>query len=220
MIQDMSGPKVFAEQGEAMKKTVNGATKGERTRSNIVAKAAVIFNQRGYDGSSMQDIVEAVGLEKGSIYGHFASKEALALEAFDFAWADTERKRMANLDAASNAVDKIAIHIRNYIRTPSFLGGCPLLNTAVDADDGNPALRDRARRAYRSWASALTHILTEGQVQGDVRAEIRPHSIANYLIAALEGATAVSRLDKRSGALADVEEVLVHYLDAEVRARA
>ncbi len=47
----------------------------------------------------MQDIVEAAGLEKGSIYGHFSSKEELALEAFDFAWGDTVQKRLGNLDS-------------------------------------------------------------------------------------------------------------------------
>jgi TetR/AcrR family transcriptional repressor of nem operon len=201
-----------------MKEAAKQLTKGERTRRNIVAKAAVIFNQRGYDGASMQDVVEAVGLEKGSLYGHFASKEALALAAFDFAWADTEQKRMANLDVASNAVDKIAIHIGNYVETPSFAGGCPLLNTAVDADDGNLALRGRAREAFRGWEGALVQIISEGQSRGEIRPESRPRSVANFLISTLEGATAISRIDKRSGALADVQENLMRYLDAEVRA--
>jgi TetR/AcrR family transcriptional regulator, transcriptional repressor for nem operon len=194
-------------------------TKGERTRRNIVAKAAVIFNQRGFEGASMQDVVEAVGLEKGSIYGHFANKEALALEAFDFAWADTNQKRMANLDSVSNAVDKLAIHISNYVKTPSFAGGCPLVNTAVDTDDGNLALRDRARRAYRGWEGALVDILVDGQIRDEVRHEIRPQSVATFLISTLEGATVVSRIDKRSGALAYAQENLTRFLDTEVRAR-
>jgi TetR/AcrR family transcriptional repressor of nem operon len=194
-------------------------TKGERTRRNIVAKAAVIFNQRGFEGASMQDVVEAVGLEKGSIYGHFANKEALALEAFDFAWADTNQKRMANLDSVSNAVDKLGIHISNYVKTPSFAGGCPLVNTAVDTDDGNLALRDRARRAYRGWEGALVNILKDGQSRDEVRHEVRPQSVANFLISTLEGAMVVSRIDKRSGALAYAQENLTRFLDTEVRAR-
>lgn len=203
-----------------MKEAAKELTKGERTRRNIIAKAAAIFNQRGYDGASMQDVVEAVGLEKGSIYGHFASKEALALEAFDFAWADTEQKRMANLGSVSNTVDKLAMHISNYVKTPSFAGGCPLLNTAIDADDGNLALRARARKAFRGWEGALVQIISEGQSRGEVRPEIRPRSVANFLISTLEGSTAISRIDKRSGALADVQENLTRYLDVEVRARA
>jgi len=194
-------------------------TKGEKSRRNIVAKAAVIFNQQGFEGCSMQDIVEAVGLEKGSIYGHFASKEELALEAFDFAWADTAQKRMANLDSVSDAVDKLKLHVSNYVKTPSFLGGCPLLNTAVDADDGNLALRDRARRALRGWEEALVNIVTQGQLVGEIWPEVRPQSVATFLISTLEGATAVSRIDRRSGALSYAKENLDRFLETEVRAQ-
>jgi TetR/AcrR family transcriptional repressor of nem operon len=138
-------------------------SKGDRTRQRIVAKAAVIFNQHGYEGSSMQDLVKATGIEKGGIYGHFSSKEELALEAFDFAWNDTVRRRMAHLDSVGNAVDKLKVHIKNYAETPSFPGGCPWLNTAVESDDGNVALRDRARKALRGWEDFLVTIIVDGQ---------------------------------------------------------
>ena len=168
----------------------------------------------------MQDIVVATGLEKGSLYGHFASKEELALEAFDFAWDDTVQKRMGNLDTVNNTVDKLKLHIRNYVDTPSFAGGCPWLNTAVEADDGNPALRYRARKAVRGWEEALVNIIIEGQRRGEVRLEVQPQSVATFLISTLEGATAVSRFDKRSRALAHAQENLNRFLESEVRSRA
>ena len=49
-------------------------TKGERTRRKIVADAAPVFNTRGYEGSSLNDLMSATGLKKGGIYRHFASK--------------------------------------------------------------------------------------------------------------------------------------------------
>lgn len=194
-----------------------GLSKGEKTRLNIVAKAAVLFNQRGFEGCSMQDIVDAVGLEKGSIYGHFSSKEELALAAFDFSWGNTVTKRMENLDTVDDAVDKLKLHIKNYVNTPSFSGGCPWLNLAIDADDGNTALRDRARKAVRGWEEALVNIVVEGQGRGEIRAEVEPQSVATFLISTLGGATAVSRIDKRSGALAHAQENLDHFLETAVR---
>jgi TetR/AcrR family transcriptional regulator, transcriptional repressor for nem operon len=59
-----------------------GMTKGEQTRQRLVAEAARLFNQRDYEGSSMQDIMQATGLQNGGIYRHFGSKEELAQEAF------------------------------------------------------------------------------------------------------------------------------------------
>src|ERR1700722_4772231 len=115
-------------------KTKASVTKGERTRQKIVETPAVLVNQKGFMGCSMGDIVAASGLEKGTLYGHFSTKEELALLAFDYAWKDTSDKRVRNVDTVSNAVDKLKIHVDNF-NIPSFPGGCPLLNFAVDADD-------------------------------------------------------------------------------------
>ena len=56
-------------------------SKAEKTKENIVKQAAALFNQKGYSGSSISDIMQATGLQKGGIYNHFNSKEELALEA-------------------------------------------------------------------------------------------------------------------------------------------
>src|SRR6266404_7078605 len=127
-------------------------SKGEQTRQRIVAEAASLFNRRGYHGSSLQDLMEATGLEKGGIYRHFSSKEELAALAFDHAWNEALEARQHGIDGISNHVDKLKQFIANFVeRRPSVPGGCPLLNTAIDTDDGNPVLRERARKALRGW---------------------------------------------------------------------
>jgi AcrR family transcriptional regulator len=200
-------------------KTKRTVTKGERSRQKIVETAAVLFNQKGFAGGSMGGLVAASGLEKGTLYGHFSTKEELALHAFDYAWKDTSDKRLRNLDTISNAVDKLKLHIDNYVNTPSFPGGCPLLNFAVDADDGNLALRTRVRKALKGWEDFLAEVVEDGQVAGEINPEIDPHSVANLLISLLEGATAIARLNKRSGALDDAQKHLDLYLETAVRLR-
>src|SRR5499425_2961258 len=114
-------------------------SKGEETRERIIAKAAELFNQRGLEGTSLSDLMEATGLEKGGIYRHFPSKEGLAAEAFDYAWRETLNARIHDLDATSNTVERLKQLVANFIDRRGIIpGGCPLLNTAVDTDDGNP----------------------------------------------------------------------------------
>lgn len=60
-------------------------SKAEETKEKIIKQAAQLFNQYGYAGSSMSDIMRATRLQKGGIYNHFQSKQELALAAFDFA---------------------------------------------------------------------------------------------------------------------------------------
>src|ERR1700719_816986 len=107
-------------------KTKAAVTKGDRTRQKIVETAAVLFNQKGFTGCSMGDIVEASGLEKGTLYGHFSTKEELALYAFDYAWKETSDKRLRNIDSVSSAVDRLTLHINNYVNT-KFSRGMPAL---------------------------------------------------------------------------------------------
>ncbi len=193
--------------------------KGEKTRKRIIAKAAPLFNRRGFDGCSMQDISAATGLEKGSLYSHFATKEELAVAAFDYAWAKTCSARVGNLDQAANSVDKLSLHIANFISKPSFAGGCPMLNTVLDADDGNGILRRRAEGAMRDWVGYLAEITRAGQSKGEIRPSVNPEKLAILIISLLEGAFVSSRLQRSRDALLLAQKHLETHLESQVRVR-
>src|SRR4030081_556536 len=120
-------------------------TKGEQTRRKIVEAAAPIFNKCGYEGSSLSDLMEATGLKKGGIYRLFSSKEELAAEAVDYTWAAAWNARLMHVNEKTGGIEKLKQLIANFLdyRSP-LAGGCPILNTAPDADDGNSVLRARA----------------------------------------------------------------------------
>jgi len=192
-------------------------SKGDQTRQRIIAEAAAIFNQRGYEGCSIQSIMEATGLEKGGIYRHFESKEELAAEAFDYAWTVASTKRRQNLQTIPNQADRLKQHIANFVTRTGLPGGCPLLNTAVDADNGNPVLRDRVRKALRSWKSMLREILEDGMKAGTIRPTIDPGATANRIVGGLEGAMLISRIERNDQALRQALQDLDTYIEADLR---
>jgi len=183
--------------------------KGEVTRQRIIEQAAPIFNRRGYAGCSMHDVMEATGLEKGGLYRHFSTKEELAAEAFRYSIEKAVKLRTDNLDRSHGAVQLLRSFIERFVETTSMVrGGCPLMNTAVDADDGNPVLRDMARDAFRDWRERLAKIVREGMRDGEIRESANPRQIANTIIAALEGALMMSRLEGNKTALRDAQAML------------
>src|SRR6516162_6144375 len=100
-------------------------SKGELTRQRIVEQAAPIFNQRGFAGCSMQDVMEATGLEKGGLYRHFSGKEELAAEAFRYSVARTEKVRFDKLDPTRGALDQLREIIDRFVNIRSDVaGGC------------------------------------------------------------------------------------------------
>jgi TetR/AcrR family transcriptional regulator, transcriptional repressor for nem operon len=193
-------------------------SKGEQTRERIVAKAAALFNQHGVEGTSLSDLMEATGLEKGGIYRHFPSKDAVAVEAFDHAWQSAFKARMQDLDGISNSVDKLRTFVANFVeRRSSVPGGCPLLNTAIEADDGNSVLRERALHALHQWRGFLSSIISAGIKRKEIKRDVKATKAATLIVSSLEGALMISRLERNRDALKTAQSYLEHYLETEVR---
>ena len=184
-------------------------TKGELTRQKIIEQAAPLFNQMGYAACSMQAIMAATGMEKGGLYRHFSNKEELAEEAFRYSWAKVLDMRWEGVDGVEGSVEKLRFLVRRFVEIRSVIpGGCPVLNTAIDADDGNPALRKLVQKAVQEWKTRIAHIVTIGIGKGEVRADVEPRSIANVVIATLEGALMISRLEGSRAAIHDAQAML------------
>jgi TetR/AcrR family transcriptional repressor of nem operon len=194
-------------------------TKGEQTRKRIVEAAAPIFNKRGYEGSSLNDLMEATGLKKGGIYRHFSSKEELAAEAFDYTWEAAWNARLLRVDEKANGIEKLKQLVANFVdhRSP-VAGGCPILNTAIDADDGNSVLRAHVLKALRSWVARLQAIVKQAQMRGEAGDGVDPKAVATLIVASLEGALMMSRLERNDEPLRRVQQHLNQYLESEVAA--
>lgn len=140
-------------------------TKAEATKAKIIRQAAKLFNQKGYAGSSIADIMQATGLKKGGIYNHFSSKDRLAIEAFDYAYALMSQKIWQAVRTKTNAIERLQAMVSSYldyIDDPPIAGGCPILNTAIETDDTDSPLRDRALQAMNSWRSLIVRIVEKG----------------------------------------------------------
>jgi TetR/AcrR family transcriptional regulator, transcriptional repressor for nem operon len=184
--------------------------KGARTREQVIERAAALFNQHGYHGVSISDVMAATGLEKGGIYRHFSSKEELALEAFAFA-VDKMRERFDSaLASADTALARLRAIIAVYARIPTdppVPGGCPILNAAVESDDGNPELKAEAQRVLSELKRALRTIVRQGQEAGELRRDLDLEAFANVFVAQLEGGVMLAKI---LGSQAPMRHIVQH----------
>jgi len=171
-------------------------SKGERTKARIIQRVAPLFNERGYFGTSLSDIMSATELQKGGIYRHFGSKDELALAAFDFAFGRLSERYAAVIRRHAHTVDRllalIAVH-GDLLDDPYLAGGCPVLNTATESDDAHPALHERARKAMDIWRETLRTTVEKGVARGEMK-EVDADEVASVVIATLEGAVMLSKL--------------------------
>ena len=171
--------------------------KGKVTRDMILGKAAALFNSRGYFGASMSDVMNATGLEKGGIYNHFPSKDQLALEAFDFAFQISSAEVMRHLSLHEKAIDKLMAFIdafNSVAADPPIPGGCPLLNSAVESDDGHPEMKLRVQKAMDVVLSTVESLVIESIHDGDIQPSVDAQVLARTVVAALEGGIMLTRL--------------------------
>src|SRR6202165_682030 len=178
---------------------VANVRKGDETRQEITRRAAPIFNRKGYSGAALSDLMRATGLEKGGIYRHFESKQELAVDAFAHAWKISLDARFDGTELISNTVDRLGQIVRNFRDRRDGLvpGGCPLLNTAIDSDDGNPPLRAKARQALSSWVYRLQSIAGGGKRRGEVRSQVDFAEFVTLIVSTLEGGFMATCLQRK-----------------------
>jgi TetR/AcrR family transcriptional repressor of nem operon len=191
-------------------------SKGEETRERILARSAPLFNRQGYFGASLADIMRETGLEKGGIYNHFSSKEQLALEAFDYAYGLVQQRVRQALAGKLNAIERLQAIVsvfQGIAEDPPVAGGCPILNTAIEADDANEVLRDRARAAMNDWRSTIQRIVNKGIERQEIRPGINVDEVATIFITTLEGAIMLSNLYKDPIHMKRAADHIVRYIE-------
>lgn len=191
--------------------------KGEATRQRIVVRTANLLNTRGYRGTPVSEIMRVAGLQKGGIYRHFESRDALALEAFEFAVARVWKRFLLAIEGRKTARDKLFALFevaRRARREEAFHGGCPLMNLAVESDDADPKLRNAARKAMQQVIGLFERIIAEGMKHGEF-SEGDARARARMLVASMEGAILLTNLYKDG----TYTEAVLDHLERSVRRR-
>lgn len=171
--------------------------KAEKTRQYIIDKAAVLFNQKGFSGTSLKDILNATGLSKGGFYGNFNSKEEISIAAFDHAVEVVKKQVALRTHIIENSLDKLKAVVyfyKEHLFQPPVDGGCPILNTSIEADDNNPILRERVVAALDYWHERIIKTLKYGIERNEIREDADSDHFATLFISTLEGGIMLSRI--------------------------
>lgn len=187
------------------------------TRQRLSDAALELFSLRGYNGTSVQDIVVAAGVPKGTFYNHFASKEALALDSVAryAAAAGTDLRA----DAGGSARERLAAHLDHLVALADtrLAYGCLLGNLATEIPAHSPTLADAVDRSFAAWIAVLAAVIAQCRQDGDLAAPVAatdPTELAGYVVSAYEGAVARA---KAAGAKGPVEQFRRLTLDLLLR---
>lgn len=173
--------------------------KAARTREHILKKAAPLFNQKGFDGTSMADLQSVTGLTKGALYGNFENKEMLAKEAFRWSTHIVRRlitEELKNRGSFREKLNGLLDFFAGYVLEPPISGGCPLLNAAIDVDDNHVAMRPVVGMEIKRMVDFIESLIRKGVRSGEFKKGIRPREVAYFFFCAIEGALMFSRVER------------------------
>jgi len=169
----------------------------EDTREYIIKIAAPIFNRNGYAGTSLSKVLSETTLTKGAIYHYFENKDDLALAALEYNLKIVSDYVFDEFKDKEHACDKLIAFAESFERkydTMEDMGGCPVLNAAVDSDDGNAAIKARINRFIRMWRKSLCKIIENGKSKNEIKASVNSEEFALNFISIIEGSSAMSKI--------------------------
>ncbi|MEW5676030.1 TetR/AcrR family transcriptional regulator [Flavobacterium enshiense] len=192
-------------------------SKSERTRQYIIEKTAPIFNTKGYEGTSLNDITQATGLTKGGIYGNFKNKDEIAIAVFEYNFERLLIMLNSEISKKKTYREKLLCFPELYL---GFLGekfpvgGCPIMNTAIEADDTHDKLKKVAKNALLKWIDSFVYLINKGKENGEFKAEINPEDKALIIISLIEGAIMITKVTGKTKYLKSLMTSLkVHIKD-------
>lgn len=173
-------------------------SRGELTKKRILSEATRLFHQKGFGATSINDILSATGLKKGSLYFHFASKEEIGVAVLERASDEAIRFIDSNLVGASPG--ECLCHYLEAVfhrhETLKFVGGCIFGNTALETGDSDESYGRIVGTLFSTWISKLEEVLAAAQKTGEVRDDLPANMLAHHVISAIEGGIMLARLQK------------------------
>jgi TetR/AcrR family transcriptional repressor of nem operon len=171
-------------------------SKAERTKQLIIEQAALIFNEKGVAGTSIDDILKASKVAKGCLYSHFESKEELSYASTDYLLGKLVERRQTAVAKGATAKEKIFSFMENH-KNPLhsyFDGGCPIVNLGTETDDTNPVIRKKIRIMLDKTIKEFTQILQDGVDSGELSNKLDPEEYATKMFMAIEGSNVICRI--------------------------
>lgn len=175
-----------------------------------------LFWQRGYEATSMADLVDHLGLARASIYGTFGSKRELYLKALDRYLQTRDPDVVEALSQPGPALPAVRAVIERYARESTqdpLRRGCFLVNTAVELLPSDALAARRVESSWNTLETALTSALVRARAQGELAADRDPRALAHFLLVVMQGMRVMGKGHADSKRLRDAADRALSVLD-------
>lgn len=184
--------------------------------TEALGKATEVFWLKGYEATSLNDLIQAMGISKSSFYETYGSKQSLFLSSIDH-YATTALKDMVlTLESdmpGREAIAQVFVHTANRFITHTTPMGCFLSNSAAElAPDCEPA-KEKVVGYFQRAEEAFTSAVTRGQKEGTISSDHDARALGRFLVSSMNGLQVVGKANQDEATLKDIVATIIKTLD-------
>jgi TetR/AcrR family transcriptional repressor of nem operon len=167
----------------------------------VLQHAAALIREKGFRSTSIADVLERAGIQKGSFYYYFPSKEDLGHAVLDRWVADMQHEIVDGLTAADGPppLERITSCLKLFVtetEAHGCRGGCVFGNLALELADVHEGFRARLAESFRRLSGAFASLIEKARAAGDVRSDTDARSLGEFLVACVEGGILLAKVHK------------------------
>ena len=184
-------------------------------RDEVLASAMAQFWKCGYEATSIQDLVEVTGVNRGSLYATFGDKEGLFLAAIDH-YLQTVGKSMMSELADPNprrAIERMFEAIIGRTSDPRFPRGCFITNTTLECPASGDAIARKVAEAVGQQEAGIYRVLRRAQAQGSLPATVDAKALARFFLGVAQGLNVINKALADPEVLKDVARTAIGVWD-------
>jgi TetR/AcrR family transcriptional repressor of nem operon len=190
-----------------------------RVKEQILEVATRLMAVQGYHRTSLDDVLRESGAGKGNFYHYFHSKEDLGFAIVDrliqrFTTGTLEPIFGNPAQGALAQVEAFLDHLLAAQRARNCVGGCPLGNLAAELADAHEGFRQRLAAVFEFWRERVADALSRARAEGAIRSEADPDGLARFLVASVEGAILLAKVQKDIRVMENCVAELRRHLEA------
>ena len=191
----------------------------QSTRQRILQTAHREFYRHGFQGGSLNRIIDDAGVTKGALFHHYDGKQALGFAVVEnivaLGIADRWIKPLSeSIDPVRDIQSIVRGIVKQKHQGDSLELGCPLNNLAQEMSPLDEGFRRRIETIYNAWRASVEAAFARGLKAGRVRRGVAPRRLAAFVVAAMTGIVGTAKNAQSGELMAEAGEALIQYLES------
>lgn len=184
--------------------------------AEVLSKAVCIFWHKGYNGTSMQDLVDGLGISRSSLYDTFGDKHALYLKALD-SYQKAGGNQMCDIinssASAKEAIQKLLELTMRDLLNDEQRKGCFMVNAEIELASLDAEVKNLICRNEQQFENAILSAIKKGQASGEIRNSQDSLALARFIMNAVRGMQVSAKATADKAFFDDIIKTTLSVLD-------